>query len=739
MALAYLRLDDNAPGVFRFWADIGTNRFYQYRIGKGKTRNQGVDVLDEPIYASPLTENHAGTPFDSGFRFDVPANLLQHPARFIQLWSFKNESGKSPALSKIIGVRPLYPDALPPNTFKKKYAMSASSQISKPECRSVSFAFGESKFSSAMWWQAILPVLKIAAPVVLPHVVSWLASKLPKSGQAQNGQPQQAAAGQEGSNLEMSGIVQAVLAALQKGGGSAAAAEQKSLSQSFSGAENGAARHYPGAFSSGFSFKAIQQGQSEKRDPYSQAKALPGLLLPLLDSVFPKLFNQGPDLLSTAGDSGAKLLNAIRPESLDEKKETNSFISGLFAEMNKRAMMEDMLRHLQGQSPGVATGNIPALAGLTTGQSVGGSPVSTAIKLRFKKNGSLAVNGKNKNVFLRTRAIKLWLLAEVPGIHTPIRPIPKSMVRLQVKDMLTGKLLLEKQYKFKDVRLQAELELPLSEDDLQALPPNIDLIMNAKYSWVGKNGDVRHAEPVKCPLYLINGAFLKGVGETEGTPVALTDPLKYRNFWHKIWEGDSNGARRWEINLDSKYYTYYRYDADTNGRVETKIKAGNPGDSSDDRNTGLQGKLKSGLEVSTVAMNALLPEISSYPALSPDQLLALRTDDLSPSQNQVATYRIQMRGKKEDKGIVWVYPEISIHRMSIQRPAQINDSGQVLATSEETVHFPRISHIHFLGVKPNAGGGSVNTGSVRLDGFDTIFDARVAMMPVELEPLNKKM
>lgn len=733
MALAYLRLDDNAPGVFRFWADIGTNRFYQYRIGKSKTRRQGVDVLDEPIFASSLAENDKRTLFDSGFRFDVPANLLQHPARFIQLWSFKDESGKSPAFSKIIGVRPHYPDALPPNMLKNKYAMSASSQINNPECRSVSFAFGESKFSSAMWWQAILPVLKVAAPVVLPHVVSWLASKLPKSDQAQSGQPQQAAGGQEGSNLELSGIVQAVLAALQKGGANAPTAEQKSLSQSFSRTGNR-------AFSSGFSYKTIQQGQSEGRDPYSQTKALPGLLLPLLDSVFPKLFNQGPDLLSTAGDSGAKLLNAIRPESLDEKKETNAFISGLFAEMNKRAMMEDMLRHLQSQPPGTATGNLPALAGLTTGQSIGDSHISTAIKLRFKKDGNLAVNGKNKNVFLRTRAIKLWLLAEVPGMHPPARPIPKSMVRLRVKDMLTGKLLLEKQYKFKDVRLQAELELPLSEDDLQALPPNIDLIMSAKYSWVGKNGDVRHAEPVKCPLYLINGAFLKGVGEAEGASVALTDPLKYRNFWHKVWEGDSNGARRWEINFDSKYYTYYRYDADTNGRVETKIKAGSPVDSSDDRNTGLQGKLKSGLEISPVALNALLPEISPYPALSPDQLLALRTDDLSPLQNQVATYRIQMRGKKEDKGIVWVYPEISIHRMSIQRPAQINDNGQVLAASEETVHFPRISHIHFLGVKPNAGGGgSVNAGSVRLDGFDTIFDARVAMMPVELEPINKKM
>ena len=725
MALAYLRYEEQNIQAHAFWADIGSNKFYAFRIGKDKQVQKGLEQVDEVVFESQIFENQsAGNFFQSGFRLEIPADLFRNSAQYIQLLSYQNREGKSPAISKAIKIHQATDSLLPNDILKKSYVMSTSIHSNnKQECRSVSFSFEESKFSSAMFWGAILQGVKQIAPVVLPKLLDWLSNNKPG---------EESKDGKESNNQQLADIIQAVVAVLNKNGAEKKAdvVEGKSYSGAFSFSK-------PRMHSPGFSFRKINQAAPGKMPGYSAPQALPLALIPLIASALPEIMKKAPDILNAVGDSGAKLLNAINGNQLEVQKEENAFVAGLFAEMNKQAMMENLMAHLKNQAEaGQAKSEITPVSSMP-GLSVGTSLTSTApFKIEFKKDSPVAVNGKNKYVYLRNRNIVLWLLVASPDGNPPPRPIPHAIVRLQVKDLLTGRLLLEKRYKYQGVQLNAQLELSIAQDELSILPLNTDLAISAVFSWMARNGQPRNSEPALYPVYLINGAFLKGIGNAIGEPIPLKDPTRFRHFWHKVWEGGSNGARRWEINFDSKYYSYYKYGAETNGRIETKIKADAPESGSDSRYM-VTGKLKSGLEITPAALNALLPDISPYPGLSPDELLALKSDDMSRLQNQVATYRIQMRGKKEDKGIIWIYTEIAIHQIFIQNATQVNEYGQVLETKEEEKYFPKISHIHFLGVKPTHNDTeSGEDDRVKIDGFDTVFDDKTAFMPIELEPVK---
>jgi hypothetical protein len=724
MALAFLRWENNDPEAYYFRADTGTNKFYKYQIGKEKSSRKGMEQVEEVIFESPLLESQSGNFFQSDFSLKIPVQQFRHPAKYIQLQSFKNREEKSPAISKIVEIKPAFFESLPPVLLIKKYAMSTSNSIQDQEVRSVSFAFGESKLSSTMFWGAILQGVATLAPIVLPKLAEWLGKK--KQGEG----------GKENNNQQLAEIIQAVMAVLNKDQTATVApntAKTASLSQYFSiNGNNGDTRE-----SSGFSYKSIQKGVNGKLTDYSTAQFFPAALIPLISAAAPLILKKAPDLLNAVGDNGSKLLNAINGQGLNGKKEDNAFIAGVLEEMNKQSMMEDLMQYLKGQ---IANGQVKeeiSPAAFMKGLSVASQQKALQVKVGFKKEMPVSVNGKNKYVYLRKGNIKFLLLVEaLSTIHE--QPVPKSMVRLQVKDLLTGKLLLEKQYKFRDIQLNSQLELPVSADDLAGLTLNTDLTASASFSWMTKEGQPQRSEPVQCPMYLVEGAFLKGIGERVGEPVPLNDPVRHRNFWHKIYEVDSKGGRRWEINLDSKYYTYYKYDVETNGRVETKLKTNAP---NPDEGPVLTGKLKSGMEVSPYALNKLIPDISQYSSLAEPDLLALRSDDMSSLQNQVAANKIQIRGKKEDKGMVWIYPEVTFHKVTIQKPSQTNVNGQVTETKDENVYFPRLSHIHFLSVKPASGDPHVenrNGSTVKLDGFDILSDSRITLMPVELDPLVKK-
>ncbi|HEY0356061.1 MAG TPA: hypothetical protein VGC29_07660, partial [Flavisolibacter sp.] len=198
---------------------------------------------------------------------------------------------------------------------------------------------------------------------------------------------------------------------------------------------------------------------------------------------------------------------------------------------------------------------------------------------------------------------------------------------------------------------------------------------------------------------LVNDYFLTGTGTKEAGDIPLTDMNKYRVFWNKIWEGSSKTRRRWTTSLDAKYYIYYRHDADSNGRIETKLKIKPQDDEANASRLITEGKLKSGLEVSPVELNKLITEISHFPSLNPEQLQAFRTDDLQKQFNQQAGGHLEMKGVKDETGVIWAYPEVAIHKFTLGKVDQVDEKGQVTGLTEETVHFPCLTSIHFAGLK----------------------------------------
>lgn len=112
MALAILKYLESANGQHIFEADIGTNSYYQFRIGKEHTKIRGLDVVDGIAHQSgmikPPTIDPSG--FNTRFRLQVPANLFNRNARYIQLTSFKTPGQRAPALSDVVAVLPALVD-----------------------------------------------------------------------------------------------------------------------------------------------------------------------------------------------------------------------------------------------------------------------------------------------------------------------------------------------------------------------------------------------------------------------------------------------------------------------------------------------------------------------------------------------------------------------------------------------------------------------------------------------------
>ncbi len=72
--------------------------------------------------------------------------------------------------------------------------------------------------------------------------------------------------------------------------------------------------------------------------------------------------------------------------------------------------------------------------------------------------------------------------------------------------------------------------------------------------------------------------------------------------------------------------------------------------------------------------------------------------------NQEATVRLDLKGKRDERGVVWVYPELVVHELTLNRISTTDANGQVTQTQPETAAFPRVQSCHFVGAKTEAQG-----------------------------------
>jgi hypothetical protein len=321
---------------------------------------------------------------------------------------------------------------------------------------------------------------------------------------------------------------------------------------------------------------------------------------------------------------------------------------------------------------------------------------SNKLNINFVLTDPIMVRDKPKYIYQTKSGIKL-MLAINNNSQVNAAPFPRAIVQLMVKDSISLRLLLEKKFKLKDVATGTVLSLDITTAELRKLPKNKDLLISANFVWQEDPAKENVGNFSDHSIFLSDGFVLQNMGAAVSEEIPLNDVIVNRAFWHKVWEGGGNN-KRWELDLDAKYLCIYKYDTNTNNRIESRLKLRSE-EAGDEIRLKVAGKLKTGLEVSPLELNKLLTSSGDYPTLSLEHLAALMSDEFETQMNQEANFQIALKGKKDERGVVWVYPEITIHEVILKKIIAVNENGQVSSTADEHVFFPRISSFHFIGAK----------------------------------------
>jgi hypothetical protein len=736
VALAILRSPGVTSGDVPFEADIGTNTHYRYAVGTGRSKDDGFETLEGVTYESPIQQGGQGGLFQSWFQFTIPRDQLDRENRFVQLSSYKDAEGRSPAWSRVLEVWP----QLPPRPFTEQTTDMTlgmtrdtimQAEPAFEPCRSVAHTLTENRLSAAMFWEELLNMARLFVPAGSQLLGQLLNSRA-------NGQVKPEDIGNViTSLLNVVGQIQAPAAATNPGSGGIGADTNAAATN---GAANGTGS--PGtqaatAMPTGQTFVARgprtvsyrqlrqQRGQNrrahrlDKPFRYSRGQdagiisgpALIGLITTLAPSVLSAikpLLERSPELVNAYLDSPLRLFNAVAEAERKERELTNAQIQNMLNQGNQ-ALLYNLLLN-QPTSPNPAAGSLPAgllptpaLAGATglraRSFSVAGPRVDPRIDARLSVPETTEVAGKPRAVYRHGEAIAFSVVLGTVDT-APSRPIPKAIAHLRIKDALNGRTLLEHRYQLEDLVLNQAERLDLSAAQAQALPANTDLLVSVDISWQGKSGQVyTTADRATQSLYLTGDYFLKSVGGRLYQELSLKDPIRYRAFWHRIWEGGSAQHRRWELKATSRYYYRLRPDQESNGRVDTKFKAVEARSKESESRIEWGGFLKSGMELAPGELNKLLP-LMGQPASWPEaELNALKSEDFAKSVDQQATADLNLRGRSDERGSIWVFPVVDLVDVALYKVTATGPYGEVTGTETVQRVFPVPLAAIFVGME----------------------------------------
>lgn len=740
MALAYLRLDEINGDQAVFTADIGTNKYYRYVIGSGQNKKKGLNQVSAQSHVSEILRNDEKNVFNSQFKLPVPLEHFWGESRFIQLYSYRDKIGNGPALSDIEEVIPQFNfKETEDNSLYLKYGMGMSQTLGTKfnDCRNTGFSFSEPEVSTDTLINTIIEVAKVLSPVAVAS-----AGEIFKKGS-----PESITMIDDKAVVQ---IINSILDTLKTE--NAALKNGSSKNEADSGADriikDSGTRAKSLAYSKSGSVKLSRQFDGG----IISGPALIGLIttlapaaMKLLEGIIGPLAQQAPKILEVVYDNPVKLLNAVNEAKLQSKHEDNTHVQNLLAESNKGRLGELLIKSNVSSS---AETNLSA-------QKKYESLFITSDKIRISVQNSnpLVLNGKSRYVYSNKENIRLQydIISEEKSFS---KPIPHSGFHLTVKDSLSMKTLLEKKIQLKDVLLNSTQDAVITKEESAGFPVNSDLIINIDYKWQSKGNKKFCTRQESHSIFIAGNMILNSIGEAISDEVPLTDINKYRVFWNKIWEGGTKSKRRWEVNFNTKYYTYYNHSIDSNGRIETKMKVKDSEVNNENSSKShLDASVKSGYEYSAIELNKLLPEISGYNLLKSEELEALKSDDISKAYNQEAVVNLKLKGKDEESGAIWVYPEMTIHKFLLYKVQEVNECGQVTGVITEEISFPKPSSMHFLGVKTESAENSVDeeesvsndpdtedTDSrgekiIKIEGYRILFDKKVRLMPVELVPI----
>ncbi|ELR72566.1 hypothetical protein C900_01240 [Fulvivirga imtechensis AK7] len=757
MALAILKLNSKEIDKYTFEADIGTNNWYEYRLGKAKRKHRGMELVDEVIRQStmlkaPVTDNKS---FETSFTWSAPAAMFDRSTRFIQLFSYKDRNKTSPAISEVLTVAPVMADLN--DDFKLPKMMTMPHKIYGTQSvavRNAPFRLKENKMSEAFFFNALLgaiPGLLTNALPMLGKLLPGLQSTAPEVTKISDTAgkllpelikiiPQDVKPGAEGARQVLQNISPETIKAILE------------IIQGQLGKTNGTNGH--------------STAKSLKK--YSHDFAInPATLMqlaPLLEKVL------SPETIKAIGDNPVKLFKAVSDSALkfqkmelehlekinpgvddagfdkivqgmayrrtrySKAKIAPALLAALPALMPvlEKVLSPDMIKaigdqpvklfnaiadaglkhtkqeldHLEKINPGVddpAFDNIVNSMNVKTAVTID-STFSNALTIKFLNAQAISIAGKDKIVYDKrqkiTFPVQLNSGKTKPGKVNGLKNIPKGIFQLIVQDGNSMEVLLEKKYKIKDVPVGAVIgDIVLTTDEVKMLPSNRDLKVELTFNWKGDKKN--YGTFMNHYIMFSDGYVFQRTGNTSVTHFALNDVNVYRNYWHKVWEGGPASHERWKVDFECKYY-YDINEEDANiKKLETKKRK--ISDTADDKEGDsyrrkIRARIKSGMEVSVEAYNELL-KLQQLPSLSEEQLSAFSGEEFIKEAGLVGRVSVDFRGRKGETSALWTYPEGNIQSYILGKVVATDASGMVTELQEEEVQFPRFSSVHFIGTQ----------------------------------------
>ncbi|MFZ6012345.1 MAG: hypothetical protein ACOYXT_18525 [Bacteroidota bacterium] len=643
MALSILKNGELTDQGWSFPIDIGKNRYYRYVIGTEESKHpSGLKEISEKTFVSPLIGPLSPTAFGRDV-IHVPLDRFSKEASLIQLYSYRTKDQKALAVSDIKKVKPhsLRDEdlVLPDISFSYSLNQPMNYQYSSyAYAENVPFSYRERKMSNAMFLDSIMRMVGGALPG-LGNILSGL------TGGGGGGIPAQLTALL--NSPEVTRILQQLLTQTLQGTNTApvaAAARQQALVESFG--------------------------------RYSEAKIAPALLaampalMPLLQQVLT------PETIGRVLDAPQRMVGAV----------TDSLVN--LGRVGIESHEQD-LRHLR-ELHSVTGPPVDALLAtlslsLSAQEKLDKFRRLDSVHLKFADVTPLAIEGRQRVVYSANQALSFPLIFESPGAVTNVK------LQLAIKRPTDSKTVYLKTYKIKRVENGALKQKPTVslETVKNKLKPNEEYMVTAQLTWTNKKNET--VGTVMSQLVYLMENYIYAGTDSSGEPIPLNDVDKFREFWHKVWAVSFKPEKK-RYKIDCKYYYILEKDRSNIGRMETLTKE-------EDDSFPVHMKMKSGSILNVKALNMLLPKISQYQPLTEEELAALDSDEFTQRFHAVARMGLDFNGYDKENAVLWVYPEVKMHKFILKTPVSINPNGAVTGLVDKAVFFPVPSSVHFIGAK----------------------------------------
>ena len=703
MALAILEFlsFDNESALFKI--DIGTNNFYKLKIGKSVSSRSGIDWVDEISTTSPLKKKKSmdADLLSHGEEIRVPGNIFDRENCYVQLFSFKNQEGRSPAFSTVLKI-PVALQGLDPEPFELPSSFSNSfSTTMTTTTRIASFRpvrrVSKASHKAAYARQASFgDLLSAVAKVALPEVLKLISGNLPgTAGNASNpvtNQPANNNAGSNNSALPIGFLNELLNSLLHNIPGLSGAASTSSPV------------FKPAVKGNRFATNGNSNGHGHFSKPF-----IFGIDDALLATLAGPLIQKGLDVLP-------QLINAVNAGKLQQRQANTKLITDLVAGVNNRMMLTQLLQNQP--AAGGAAGNLDMnqllqlLQQLPQAPANGAAappPVATTQSLsrkRMRFSGMLsekailsfeaapAISWYGTDKLLYTRSgpftLKIKLNVSEPA---PKNPLPKAIIKFYFKESSSQKVLLEKTFKQKDIMANSQLQFGFSKEEISILPTNCSINVFAEMRWQTKPGNESKALG-STEIVFVSNYFIKQQGKDVSDERELTDMKVYRAFWNKIWESpildglNENTAHKkiWELDATMKYLVLLTADHDSNGIIETKMLK--PETDSESMTELTKGRMKAGIELSIVEVSKLCAMWDGEPVPDAEKLEAFKNEAFIKNNATEFIYNPKLRGRKDERGMIWVVPVFKLFDFTLNKIVNNNETGQVTEVTEERLRFP---------------------------------------------------